>query len=104
MFFKIACGIGNLFYDIRGETSACAQDGPSAVPKADTDVRLMHAHYIYPMRRNRTIQVPTRNRLLLLHFQYILAFMNENLGLKSHYVLSLIRMLQEQHVLVSSQK
>ena len=50
------------------------------------------------------MQVPTRNRLLLLHFQSILLFMKENLELKSHYVLSLIRMLQEQHVLVSSQK
>ena len=50
------------------------------------------------------IQVPTRNRALLLHFQYILVFITENRELKSHYVLSLIRMLQEQHVLVSSQK
>ena len=46
----------------------------------------------------------TRNRLLLLHFQYILVSMKANLELKSHYVLSIIRMLQEQHVLVSSQK
>ena len=53
------------------------------------------------MLRHRIIQVPTRNWLLLLHFQYILVFMKENLELKSHYVLSLIRMVQEQHVLVS---
>ena len=62
------------------------------------------AHLIYPMLRHRIIQVPTRDRLLLLHFQYILVFMKENLQLKSHYTLSLIRMLQEQHVLCSSQK
>ena len=30
--------------------------------------------------------------------------MKANLELKSHYVLSIIRMLQEQYVLVSSQK
>ena len=61
---------------------------------------------LYPMLRHRVTQVPTRNRLLLLvlHFQYILVFMKENIELKSHYVFSLIRMLQEQHVLVSSQK
>ena len=56
------------------------------------------------MLRHRIIQVPNRNRLLLLHFQYILVSMSENLELKSHYVLSIIRMVQEQHVLVSSQK
>ena len=47
--------------------------------------------------------VPTRYRLLLLHFQYTFVFMKENLELKSHYVLSLIRMLQGQHFFVSSQ-
>ena len=56
------------------------------------------------MLRHRIIQVPTLNRLLLLHFQYILVFMKENLELKSHYVLSIIRMVQEQRVLVSSPK
>ena len=28
MFLGIAYGLGNVFNDIRGETSACAQDGP----------------------------------------------------------------------------
>ena len=108
MFLRIAYGLGNLFHDIRGETSACAQDGPPAVPKTDMDVppavpktdmgvRLMHTR---SMLRHRIIQVSTRNRLLLLHFQYILVSMKANLELKSHYVLS----IQEQHVLVSSQK
>ena len=60
MFLGIAYVLGNVFNDIRGETSACAQDG----------------HFV---------------------------FMKENLELKSHYVLSLIRMLQGQHVLISSQ-
>ena len=97
MFLITAYGLGNLFNDIRGETSACArsQNGHGCP---------FYAHYIYPMLRHRIIQVPTQNRLLLLHFQYILVFMKENLELKSHYVLSLIRMLQDQHVLVSSQK
>ena len=63
-----------------------------------------YAHLIYPMFRYRIIHVPTRNRLLLLHFQYIFVLMKENLELKSHYVLILIRMLQGQHVLVSSPK
>ena len=36
---------------------------------------------------------------LVLHFRYTFAFMKDNIELKSHYVLSLIRMLQEQHVL-----
>ena len=73
------------------------------VPK--TDPLPSYAHQIYPMlKRHRIIQVPTRNRLLLLHMRYILVFMKENLELKSHYVLSLVRVLQEQHVLVSSQQ
>ena len=42
MFLKIAYGLGNLFNDIRGETNACAQDGPPDVPKTDRGVRLMH--------------------------------------------------------------
>ena len=42
MFLGIAYGLGSLFNDIRGETSACAQDGPSDVPKTDRGVRLMH--------------------------------------------------------------
>ena len=54
-----------------------------------------YAYLIYPMLRHRVIHVPTRNMLLLLHVQYIVA---ENLELKPHYVLSLIRMLQGQHV------
>ena len=58
---------------------------------------------IYPMLKHRIIHVPTRHRLLVLNFQYTFVFMKENLELKSHYVLSLIRMLQGQHVLVSSQ-
>ena len=62
-----------------------------------------YAHLIYPMLWHRIIHLPTRNRLLLLHFQYILVFMKVNFELKSHYVLSPIRMLQGQHVLVSSQ-
>ena len=43
MFLGIAYGLGNLFNDIRGETSACAQDGPPDVPKTDRGVRLMHS-------------------------------------------------------------
>ena len=35
--------LGNLFNDIRGETSACAQDGPPDVPKTDRGVRLMYS-------------------------------------------------------------
>ena len=40
MFLGIAYVLGNLFNDIRGETSACAQDD---VPKTDRGVRLMHS-------------------------------------------------------------
>ena len=43
MFLGIAYGLGNLFYDIRGETSTCAQDGPPDFPKTDRGVRLMHS-------------------------------------------------------------
>ena len=43
-----------------------------------------------------TIHVPIRYRLLVLHFQYTFVFMKENHELKSHYVLSLIRMLQKK--------
>ena len=43
MFLEIAYGLGNLFNDIRGESSAFAQDGPPDVPKTDRDVRLMHS-------------------------------------------------------------
>ena len=100
MFLGIAYGLGHLFNDIRGETSACAQDGPPDVPKTDrvsvlctVDLSLAH----------RIIHVPTQYRLLVLHFQYTFVFMKENLEPKSHYVLSLIRMLQGQHVLVSYQ-
>ena len=103
MFMRVAYGLGNLFNDIRGETSTCAQDGPPCRSQNGHGCP-SYAHYIYPMVRHRIIQVPTRNRLLLLHFQYMLAFMKENLELKSHYVLSLMHMLHEQHVLVSSQK
>ena len=42
MFLVIAYGLGNLFNGIRGETSACAHDGPPTVPKTDTGVRLVH--------------------------------------------------------------
>ena len=49
------------------------------------------------------IHVATRYRLLVLHFQYTFVLMKENIELKSHHALSLIRMLQGQHVLVSSQ-
>ena len=45
MFLRIAYGLGN-FNDIRRETSACAQDGPPAVPKTDMGVRLMHTRSI----------------------------------------------------------
>ena len=62
-----------------------------------------YAQLICPMLKHRIIHVPTRYRLLVLHVQYTFVFMNENLELKSHYVLSLIRMPQGQHVLVSSQ-
>ena len=55
------------------------------------------------MEEHRRMHVPTRYRLLVLHVQYTFVFMKENLELKSHYVLSLIRMLQGQHILVSSQ-
>ena len=40
MFLGIAYGLRNLFNAIRGETSACAQDGPPDVPKTDRRVRL----------------------------------------------------------------
>ena len=43
MFLGIAYGLGHVFNDIRGETSACAQDGPHDVPKPDRGVRLMHS-------------------------------------------------------------
>ena len=42
MFLRIAYGLGNVFNDIRGETSACAQDGPPDVSKTDRDVPIMH--------------------------------------------------------------
>ena len=42
MFLRMAYGLGNLFNDIRGEPSACAQDGPPGVPKTDRVVRLAH--------------------------------------------------------------
>ena len=61
------------------------------------------AQLIYPMLTHRRIHVPARYRLLLLYFQYTFVFMKENLELKSQNVLSLIRMLQGQHVFVSSQ-
>ena len=43
MFLGIVYGLGNLFNDIRGETSACTHGGPSDVPKTDMGVRLMHS-------------------------------------------------------------
>ena len=43
MFLGIAYGLGNVFNDIRGEISDCAQDGPADVPKTDRGVRLMHS-------------------------------------------------------------
>ena len=46
MFLRIAYGLGNLFNDIRGETSNCAQNGPLAVLKTDMGVRLMHTRSI----------------------------------------------------------
>ena len=46
MFLRIAHGLGNLFNDIRCETSDCAQDGPPAVPKTDMGVRLVHTRSI----------------------------------------------------------
>ena len=104
MFLRIAYGLGNVFNDIRGETSAFAQDGPSDVPK--TDRGPSYAQLIHPMlTHNMITYVPTRYRLPLLHSQYMFVFMKENLELKSHYMLCLIRrpMLQGQHVLVISQ-
>ena len=62
-----------------------------------------YAQLTDPMLKHRINNVPTRHRLLVLHFQNTFVFMKENLELKSHYVLRLIRMLQGQHVLVSSQ-
>ena len=82
---------------------------PELVPKTDTRRSQngqgcpSYAQLIYPMFKHRIIHVPTRHRLLVLHFHYTFVFMKENLELKSHYVLSLIRILQGQHVLVSSQ-
>ena len=46
MLLRIAYGLGNVFNGIRGETSACAQDGPAAVLKTDMGVRLMHTRSI----------------------------------------------------------
>ena len=105
MFLRIGYGLGNLFIDIRGETSACAQDGPPPPPRRSQNGQgcPSYAQLIYPMLKRRIIHVPTRYRLLFLNFEYTFVFMKENLELKSHYVLSLIRMLQGQHVLVSSQ-
>ena len=74
---------------------------PVIVPK--TDPCPSFAQLIYPMLTHKRIHVPARYRLLLLYFQYTFVFMKENLELKSHYVLNLIRMLQRQHVFVSSQ-
>ena len=104
MFLGIAYDLGNLFNDIRGETiaSPCAQDGPPRCSQNGQGCP-SYAQLIYPMLKHRIIHVPTRYRLLVLHFQYTFVFMKENLELKSHYVLSLIRMLQGQHVLVSFQ-
>ena len=62
-----------------------------------------YAQLIYPMLKHRIILVPTRYRFLVLHFENTFLFMKESIELKSHYVLSLIRMLLGQHVLVSSQ-
>ena len=76
---------------------------PPTFPKRTGQGCPSYAQLIYPMLKHRKIHVPTRHRLLVLHFQYTFVFMKENIELKSHYVLSLIRMLQGQHVLVSSQ-
>ena len=83
MFLGIAYGLGNLFNDIRGDTSACAQDGPPTFPKRTAvsvlcTVDLSHAH--------KMMHVPTRYRLLVLHYQYTFVFMKENFEVKSHYV------------------
>ena len=43
MFLRIAYELGHLFNYIRGEISACAQDGPTDVPKTDRGVRLMNS-------------------------------------------------------------
>ena len=43
LFLGIAYGLGNLFNDIRGETSACAQDGPPDVPRTYRGVRPVHS-------------------------------------------------------------
>ena len=82
---------------------------PVLVPKTDPPPRSQngegypsYAQLIYPMLKHMIIHVPTRYRPLVLHFQYTFVFMKENLELKSYYVLSLIRMPQGQHVLVST--
>ena len=77
-------------------TSEAKPDGPPDVPKTDRGCP-SYAQLIYPMLKHRIINVPTKYRLPVLHFQYTFVFMKENLELKSHYVLSLIRMLQWQH-------
>ena len=94
MLLGIAYGLGNLFNDIRGETSACAKDGTRRSQNGQGCPS--YAQLIYPMLKHRTIHMPTRYRLLVLHFQYTFVFMKENLELKSHYVLSLICMLKGQ--------
>ena len=45
-FLRIAYGLANVFHDIRSETSACAKDGPPAVPKTDMGVCLVHTRPI----------------------------------------------------------
>ena len=97
----IAYGLRIFLNDIRGETSACDQDGPPPPCSQNGHGCPSYAQLIYPMLNHRIIHVPTRYRLLVLHFQYTFVFMKENLELKSHYVLNLIRMLQGQHVLVT---
>ena len=62
MFFVIAYGLGNLFNDIRCETSACAQDGPPPpppdVPKTERGVP-SYAQLTDPMLKHRINNVPT---------------------------------------------
>ena len=81
MFLGIAYGLENLFNDIRGETGACAQDGPPDVPKTDRVSVLCTDD----LSKHRIIHVPTRYRLLVLHLQYTVVLIKEKLELKSHY-------------------
>ena len=65
MFLGIAYGLGNVFNDMRGETSACAQDGPRRSQNGQGCP--YYAQVIYHILKHRIIHVPTRYRLIVLH-------------------------------------